>query len=194
MYYGCIAGACGNLKCKLDWGNCDGVLSNGCETGLVTSDNCGGCGLECGANEKCRIDPQAEMFGYAKPMCLCPAGMTFCGSCQGTAVEGSASICPPTRSTAARAESLARRRRTSARRARASAGSGCASSHCYDGFADCNGDLKDYCETNTKSDPMNCGACGRVCDAIAGQACVNGECVVEPCKDETPDGGVVVPK
>ncbi|AKU95956.1 hypothetical protein AKJ09_02620 [Labilithrix luteola] len=37
---------------------------------------------------------------------------------------------------------------------------------------------------NTDSDPNNCGACGKVCDAIAGQAWIHGRCAVEPCKEQ----------
>jgi len=194
MYYGCTAGECNNRKCKVDWGNCDGLLPNGCETNLVTSADCGGCGLACGANEKCRIDPYAEMFGYRKPYCMCPAGMTFCGSCQGDGCRGQCFdltsdplncgacgvACAPPPFFGATGAGVCR--------------FGMCELECYDGFADCNGDLKDYCETNIASDPLNCGACGRTCDTLAGQACVNGECVVEPCKDEPVDGGVAVPQ
>jgi len=44
---------------------------------------------------------------------------------------------------------------------------------CIDGFSDCNAATIDSCETDTKSDPNNCGLCGRSC---FGGACVNGAC------------------
>lgn len=62
---------------------------------------------------------------------------------------------------------------------------------CLKGRADCNGNDVDDCEVDTDSDPRNCGACGRACDAIAGQACVGGQCVVEPCGGDKGDGGVI---
>jgi hypothetical protein len=65
---------------------------------------------------------------------------------------------------------------------------GTCSRHCIDGRADCNGNPSDDCETNIDNDPENCGGCGIVCDAVAGQACVGGRCVVEPCNS---DGGVL---
>jgi hypothetical protein len=53
-----------------------------------------------------------------------------------------------------------------------------------EGRADCNGNLEDSCEVKIDSDPYNCGACGVVCDAVAGQACVHGRCAVEPCPEQ----------
>ncbi|MFT3771770.1 MAG: DNRLRE domain-containing protein [Minicystis sp.] len=52
---------------------------------------------------------------------------------------------------------------------------------CNPGFADCNGDGLDGCETNLSS-PSSCGACGAVCAAANGTAaCVHGACAVGAC-------------
>jgi len=59
---------------------------------------------------------------------------------------------------------------------------------CLTGWGDCDGNAANACETNLASDPKNCGACGNVCDGIAGQACVDGQCMVEPC-EVLQDGG-----
>jgi hypothetical protein len=45
----------------------------------------------------------------------------------------------------------------------------CAVSSCDDGWEDCNHIYEDGCETDLRTDPANCGACGHVCPA--GQAC-----------------------
>jgi serine/threonine-protein kinase len=37
---------------------------------------------------------------------------------------------------------------------------------CYPGFQDCNGQDGDGCETNVRTDPDNCGACGRSCPKL----------------------------
>jgi serine/threonine-protein kinase len=37
---------------------------------------------------------------------------------------------------------------------------------CYHGFQDCNGDDRDGCETDVRTNPDNCGACGRRCPAL----------------------------
>ena len=38
---------------------------------------------------------------------------------------------------------------------------------CDDGFADCNGDYDDGCETDLRADSANCGGCGYTCGAAA---------------------------
>lgn len=51
---------------------------------------------------------------------------------------------------------------------------------CQLGFADCNSDPKDGCETTTGSDPKNCGGCATVCPDGPGApgACVKSGCVL----------------
>src|SRR5205814_3041789 len=46
----CKAGACVVSACAPDWGNCDKVDANGCETDVTASPaHCGGCGKACPA-------------------------------------------------------------------------------------------------------------------------------------------------
>ncbi|WP_375754371.1 hypothetical protein [Corallococcus exercitus] len=49
----CSAGSCTITACAAGWANCDGVYSNGCETNLNSSDNCGACGSHCGSPNIC---------------------------------------------------------------------------------------------------------------------------------------------
>lgn len=61
---------------------------------------------------------------------------------------------------------------------------------CRAGFADCNNDkLIDGCETDTSSDPDNCGACHRQCVAPLGEAprCVRGVCAGPTCATNLAD-------
>lgn len=59
---------------------------------------------------------------------------------------------------------------------------GCRIGSCTMGFADCNMRNADGCETDTRTDLVNCGACGNRCAIVHNQsACVSGACVVRAC-------------
>lgn len=180
-YYGCIEGECGHLKCAPEHGDCDHVIENGCETTLLDRENCGACGNICPDSQECRRNK------YGQPQCMCGKGLTFCpmycsnGVCQGDCYDlatdvdncGSchSSCDDPTASfPSPYSEGVC--------------SFGTCKRKCNTGRADCNGNIDDDCETNTNNDPQNCGGCGIVCDAIAGQACVGGRCVVEPCSQD----------
>ena len=45
-------------------------------------------------------------------------------------------------------------------------------SACIDGFANCDNDLSNGCESNTRTDPAHCGGCGRICE----DTCINSTC------------------
>lgn len=51
---------------------------------------------------------------------------------------------------------------------------------CQSGYASCDGDESNGCETHTASDLQNCGACKHVCgDAHGAPACVSGQCGID---------------
>ncbi len=61
---------------------------------------------------------------------------------------------------------------------------GCAIKSCNPGYADCNNDPADGCETNVSADPTNCGSCAHDCAAGGGTtnfSCDQGTCVVNSC-------------
>lgn len=59
----------------------------------------------------------------------------------------------------------------------------CVLESCALGFANCDGIEGNGCETNTQSDPINCGTCGHVCSLPnASSICVNGACRVGSCQ------------
>jgi hypothetical protein len=81
----CRAGTCA-ISCAAGFGNCDGdARSNGCETGLGTPANCGGCGVVCS-------------YANAAPLCVSLTGgpvscrMGACGAgyadCDASATTG----------------------------------------------------------------------------------------------------------
>ena len=60
-------------------------------------------------------------------------------------------------------------------------GGACKIGSCTPGFADCNANPVDGCETNTNS-VSNCGACGNVCSTPNGNpACFGGACQIASC-------------
>jgi len=187
MYFGCFAGACGTLKCAGLSGNCDGNADNGCETSLLDDDNCGACGKRCEDGTTCGLKPSLAGF---TPMCMCPKGSTFCGSfvTQGGSEVVQMGDCRDLSSDDRNCGGCGTVCSTSQPNSTMACVYGKCESSCRAGWGDCNGSPTDGCETNISSDPKNCGGCGIVCDGIAGQACVDGRCMVEPC-DEPQDAG-----
>ncbi|MBX3259744.1 MAG: hypothetical protein KIS78_01990 [Labilithrix sp.] len=178
--YGCGGGECGKLRCQPGWADCDGdVASNGCEVRIVDDpEHCGGCGIKCGAGQICLTAPGGT------PACVCDPSETLCP----TSVDGDGKVvngycadllidqencgvcghaCPGP--TGPEYHGFPR----------------CTKSYCEygceAGYADCDQDLSNGCETKIDSDPNSCGACGHRCDADAGQPCVNGACRTVEC-------------
>jgi hypothetical protein len=62
------------------------------------------------------------------------------------------------------------------------AGGTCTLGTCNPGYADCDHNGTNGCETNVGTDPNNCGMCGTVCMlAHATSTCTNGACTVQSC-------------
>lgn len=66
---------------------------------------------------------------------------------------------------------------------------------CLPGFADCDGDLMNGCESLSDEDPANCGSCGNVCAAANSVGvCVAGACLLvcdagfDDCNGDVTDG------
>jgi hypothetical protein len=193
-YFGCQGGTCGQLKCQEGYAECDGNPVNGCES-LTSNENCGACGNACPAGTRCAVDSDG------KPFCACPQGQTFCGDCWKQCDGGSCSeercvgSCHDLTSDVFACggcgiSCVEGVDGTDAVPFLAACVYGTCTRRCPLGRADCNGNTADGCEVNTMADPANCGGCGVVCNAIAGQACVRGRCVVEPCEPVHDDGGV----
>lgn len=180
----CVGGAC-QVECiSLDQGgshqfaNCNGLLDDGCESDLSTDhDNCGVCGHACGAAEHC-IDG----------MCGCPSGKTDCdGTCVDTNTDNSncgmcANNCANQPASGGAGGLIPIKPPgggdpcgTAPPHTTRSCNAGmCAQLLCSTGYGDCDHDLalgcaSNGCETQTATDPNNCGACGRKC--AAGQEC-----------------------
>ena len=167
---------CSNSKCAFAcdklYADCNHSDLDGCE--VYTGDdpkNCGSCGNACKEGEVCW-----------RGACGCPSGFTRCGD-ECVQLESDPSSCgtcgklcePPKSDDAAwSCGPLVQPPNTTW---------GCATSsctlQCNPLFGDCNGNLcSDGCETDERTDPKNCGACGHAC--AAGQDCVQGTCLCPP--------------
>jgi hypothetical protein len=59
---GCSNGACTVASCNTNFGNCDNIVANGCETDLRTTiANCGSCGHDCNNSANCSTAGGATM-------------------------------------------------------------------------------------------------------------------------------------
>ena len=169
----CVDGACRIGACEMFKGDCDKIYENGCEVNLNTDiDNCGACDHPCAfANASAVCATRLCIMGpcnYGYKDCNddnndgCErdilTDITNCGRCGNTCLNA-----PHMHG--------------------ASCVSGaCVSGECDEGWADCNDDLYDGCETYVWEDLRNCGTCGKECDyANADNVCVEGECVIEQC-------------
>jgi hypothetical protein len=173
-YYGCRNGACGALKCQAPSADCNGDLDqcggDGCELDrLGTRENCGGCGIECAPGLDCIDEGNGPECGVP---CV-KAGKVLCG------VECTDLLSNPNHCGGCGAACRA----AGPNQARLCT-KGVCTYECAPGFADCNDDPTDGCETNLRIHSANCGACGNACDLAVGQPCIEGKCLMVAC-----DGG-----
>lgn len=175
-YYGCDKSKCGQVKCISNTLDCDNnAQTNGCETSALSNENCGACGNACPAGQFCGLNP------YFTPQCMCSGSQTFCagGDFAGVPIGSCADLTSDPYNCGACGVACP----IGTMLSKSVCSYGTCGRSCVQGRADCNGNASDDCEVNTDSDPRNCGGCGNVCDAVAGQACVAGRCVVEPCDE-----------
>jgi hypothetical protein len=159
----CTAGTC-QIACANGFGNCDGNAANGCETDLLAdTGHCGACGATCST-------------ANGTPSCAagactiaCAPGFAYCDGDPSNGCEvdlnSDAAHC-------------------------GACGTSCGSVHgvgacsvgscvlsCDAGFASCDGNAANGCETQIAVDTANCGACGAACSTAGGTAsCTAGAC------------------
>ncbi len=193
----CNAGQC-ELTCVDGWANCDQNPSSGCETNLATdTSHCGGCGNFCGTenvtssscvNATCQLScgsggmpPLTASYGDCdgNPRNGCETllnTVSHCGACHASCPTG-AQCCPGGECRCGSAVDMCTGEICPGQGAFHSAascsGMTCALT-CAPGRANCDGDVGNSCETNTLTDPNNCGACHQACGT--GGVCANGQC------------------
>ncbi len=167
----CTSGLCALGPCNAGFANCDGKYTTGCNVNTNTdTNNCGGCNDVCNLPNAtptctagvCRITscnpPFADCDGNPANGCETNLG-TSTSNCGGCGILCSIPHATPTCSNG-----------------------GCAIAACQAGFANCDFNPANGCETNFLSDPNNCGGCGMKCSLPnATAACTNGTCAVAVC-------------
>lgn len=99
---GCQDGTCVVDTCAENYGDCDGDLSNGCETLLNALDNCGACGYVCDREDEIfagtpfeGLDPTeftCENFTCEVASCLSAGPVPFFSDCDGDPTNGCEAI------------------------------------------------------------------------------------------------------
>jgi hypothetical protein len=157
--------------CPSGYGDCDGDDSNGCETLLDTTDNCGSCAHECGAEHataSCEsftcsfacADNYEDCDGDDANGCETPLGtMENCGSC------GDGCVTPA--------------------HATAACESATCNFVCTGSYEDCDGNAANGCEVDIASTPAHCGTCSNACPSGGhGTAtCSNSTCGIDCATD-----------
>lgn len=151
---GCKVGACVVAACDAGFANCDKMDGNGCEVDVTSSvKDCGACGNACPAP--------------ANLVITCTAGVCGKGGC----VQGYAD-CDANPANGCEAKLSADPRNCGAcgvvcmgmgANAVAGCNNGVCGLACNVGFGDCDGNAGNGCEKDLRADPVNCGACGKVC-------------------------------
>ena len=159
-----------SLSCSSGYGNCDGNISNGCETNLNTSSShCGSCG-------------NAISGSYANGSASCVNGKISLscssgyGNCDGNISNGcetnlntSSSHCGSCGNAISDSLLIG---------STFSCVNGQITLTCSSGFGDCDGNISNGCEAALKLDEMNCGSCGSKC--LITQTCKAGTCTKKP--------------
>ncbi|HXC51552.1 MAG TPA: hypothetical protein VN634_11750 [Candidatus Limnocylindrales bacterium] len=167
----CSAGTCVVGSCNPGYGNCNGLVADGCEVTLDSNPaNCGSCGTICTA-----ANGTAGCTSSTCTIGSCSAGFTDCNNsvvdgCEAATTSdpnncgGCGTTCAAPNGTPGCTSGT------------------CTISGCNSGFANCNGIPGDGCEVGTSSDTNNCGGCGLTCAAANGTAgCSSGSCTITGC-------------
>jgi hypothetical protein len=164
----CVGGACDFSVCDMGYADCDGQQANGCEVALGNdAQHCGGCAVRC-------------TYAHATGVCgngTCALGTCDAGwaDCNGNPADGcEVNLTTDLTHCGACGTACAAASNASSTCTAGSCGIVCVTNH-----ADCDGDARNGCETNTGTDLTHCGACGTTC--TQGRTCVSGACTATAC-------------
>jgi len=166
----CTAGVCRVSECRTNFGDCNGG-ADGCESNLLTDPaHCGSCPAACPTRPNATATCSNGTCGAA-----CNAGF---GNCDGNPSNG----CETDVRTAVAHCGGCGMACNLPNANVACMGGACRVTTCLAGYADCDGDMTNGCETDTRGDVANCGMCRRVCSAPNTDfSCTAGVCRVLSC-------------
>lgn len=166
----CNTGTCG-FVCLPDFGDCDGIASNGCEVDLRSdAAHCGSCAGACALTNATAT--------CVDSLCAVAACNPLTGDCNGLAADGCEANLATEVNHCGMCGALC-----ALDNAAESCGSGlCMLGACESGFDSCDANASNGCETETNASLTDCGGCGNVCDlASASESCVSGTCTLGAC-------------
>jgi hypothetical protein len=150
------------VQCQQGRGNCDGNSANGCEASLSAASSCGSCGTDC--TQLAHVITAECRNGGCRGL-ECEPGYD---DCNGLAADG----CERALNTLSDCGACDKPCAMAHAEGDCSTHT-CRTGACDDGFADCDGDAENGCES-ALNDVAHCGSCDNVCASET--ACVNGTC------------------
>ncbi len=166
----CAGGICSQLDCGDGLADCDGDVGNGCEVSLSSVTDCGACGNACATANATAVCNEGECeFVQCKP------GFDDCDGNKANGCETSLS----TLSDCGECEKVC----TVQGGEPSCAGGICTAASCADGFADCDSEIGNGCETSLRT-LDDCGVCGQPCGPYPNLevTCDEGFCDVLDCE------------
>jgi|GEM_PF-467101 len=166
---------CGDTGCAFTcapgFADCDGDPANGCEADLSRPEHCGACGTACaGASPLCTVTVEGSV---RRARCAT--------ACQGATPDRCGDTCVNRTSDPGHCGACDNRCASGPGGAAVCAAGACAL-RCEDvtSTGDCDAVASNGCETDVRSAPAHCGACGNACAAApnATGACATGRCAV----------------
>ncbi|MEZ4392564.1 MAG: hypothetical protein R3A48_15865 [Polyangiales bacterium] len=167
----CTNGACTLGACVGSFRNCDGNLVNGCERDTGSDvNNCGLCGNRCPARSNAATTCTAGGCGFT-----CNPGWA---DCDGNPTNGCEVNLNTSTSNCGACGNVCSNPHGGAV---CTAGT-CGISTCSSGYSNCDGEVGNGCETNTRNNVNHCGGCGRVCSLPnATPRCGSSVCKISTC-------------
>ena len=162
----CVNGVCGIASCDVGYMNCDGNTTNGCETNIYDSpSSCGSCSNVCSlahASEGCQMGS-----------CVIESCNSGYKNCDGNQLNG----CEVNINNSESNCGLCGNECSPANASGVCQNGICKIDTCNPGYANCDFDSFNGCETQVSGDVNNCGACGNECENPHGStSCSSGSC------------------